>query len=101
MTIRILQEKVRNLPLLGRHVVSQVLKLMDFERIAPSMTRKTKREISMYAGYLAVTYVYSFMRGNKGFRVDLDRLRSGIDSGRATTEDTPSSVREIQRRGWR
>ena len=45
----------------------------------------------MCAGYLAVTYVYG-LRGNEGFWVDADRLRSGIELGRAATEDTPSHV---------
>ena len=46
----------------------------------------------MSAGYLAVTYVYG-LRGNEGFWVDADRLRSGIDLGRDTaTEDTLSHM---------
>ena len=90
MKIRMPQEKVRNLPLLG-HVVSEVLRLMELERIAPGTTRQRKREISMCAGYLAVTYVYG-LRGNEGFWVDADRLKSGIELGRALTEDTPSHV---------
>ena len=86
MKIRMPQEKVRNLPLLG-NVVSHVLKVMEAEWLAPGTSRKRKREISMCAGYLAVTYVYG-LRGNEGFWVDADRLRGGIDLGRNATEDS-------------
>ena len=90
MKIRMPQEKVRNLPILG-HVVSCVLRRMEEEWLAVGTTRKGKREISMCAGYLAVTFVYG-LRGNEGFWVDGDRLVGGIELGRNDSTESPGHV---------
>jgi hypothetical protein len=90
MKTRMPQEKVRNLPLLG-NVVSKVLEVMEASRNSPGTSRQRQREISMCAGYLAVTYVYG-LRGNEGWWVDGDRLQSGIELGKVGTDEVPSHV---------
>ena len=40
-----------------------------------------KRVLAMCGGYIVTTYVYS-LRGNEGFWVDADHLKSNIELGR-------------------
>jgi len=90
MKIRMPQDKVRNLPILG-HVVAHILSLMEEEWRHPDTSRKRKRDIAMCSAYLAVTFVYG-LRGNEGFWVDGDRLKAGIDLGRIGTPGSPPHV---------
>ena len=80
MKARMPQVSVRNKPLVGE-VVALLLDQMEAKVVHPETEPDRQRELIMTGGYIATTFGYS-LRGNEGFWVDADRLRSGIGLGR-------------------
>ena len=85
MKARMPEESIRDKPLVGA-VVAEVLERIESELFLPSTEFERKRELTMAAGYMAVTLGYS-LRGNEGFWVDRRRLREGLDVGRIVSTD--------------
>jgi len=56
-----------------------------------TISNKRKREITMCAGYIAVTCCYG-LRGNEGMWVDADRLRRGIRVGEIPSRNEISHI---------
>ena len=80
MKVRMPTDSVRNLPLLG-FVTAKILCEVEREWRDAGTPAWRKRVLAMCGGYIATTYVYS-LRGNEGFWVDGDRLKSNIELGR-------------------
>ena len=90
MKSRMPSDSVRNLPLLG-HVVAKILSVVDLEWKNATTPAWRKRVLSMCGGYIATTYVHS-LRGNEGFWVDGDRLKSNIELGKVGSNGEMSHV---------
>ena len=73
------KSRVGNLPLLG-FVAAKILSVVEKEWKNARTLAWKKRVLAMCRGYIATTYVYS-LRGNEGFWVDADRLKSNIELG--------------------
>jgi hypothetical protein len=90
MKARMPSDTMRNLPLLG-HVVSKVLSEASLEWNDARTPASRKRVLAMCGGYIATTYAYS-LRGNEGFWVDAERLKSNIELGRSGSNGEMSHV---------
>jgi len=78
-------------PSVARLFGAKILEVTEEQYMDFTISNKRKREITMSAGYIAVTYCYGLL-GNEGMWVDADRLRRGIRVGEIPSRNEISNI---------